>query len=197
MGEPPTASEIEYVLKAQRTDGAWPIFHLDDGNTSSTWTTAIMAIGLHALLERNLIEPGRKSAVILSLQRARSWFLSVSRTSGHLWTYHPSLQKSEPSETLTAMAIFALTHTNVAPITTYDDLVAARGWLRSDLAAPVPIGKRPERNYIEIKSARGEVLHYDHFAQVSAPWKLVAGVSLYPRVKAAERAKIFKFVSVG
>jgi hypothetical protein len=194
MGEVPTASEIDYVLKAQRTDGAWPIFHLDDGNTSSTWATAIMAIGLHALIERNLIEPARRNAVILSVQRARGWLLSVRRTGHHLWTYHPSLQQSEPSESLSAMAIFALTRTNVAPITTHDDLVAARSWLDTGLAAAAPIGRQPERNYIEIRSARGEVLQYDHFAQIPAPWKLAAGVSLYPKVKVDERAKIFKFL---
>jgi len=189
----PTDAEIEYVLRTQRPDGAWPIFDLTgDANVSSTWSTVIMMVGLHAVVERDLVDAVRKAAIIARLQRARTWLLSI-KGSQHLWTYHPSIPQSKTSEALSAMAIFALIRTNVAPITSHDDLVRAREWLERTSIAPISLNE-VESNLIDIKGSKGELLFNDHFQQVPVPWTIAACSSLYSKVSLVERAKILRFL---
>jgi hypothetical protein len=183
-GQQATPAEIDAILDRQGRNGWWAMFPAtSDERNASTSATAWTALGLHYLLQKNLIPPDQRARVEASVKNAHAWLIGRVIPDEARWTEYPPDQTFErASEYLAVSALVIHALRTVGGATQFDTQ-----WLEQlPQGVPTPIQSEMAKGYVfrsKTQFTLDDVRHYRY------PWMLLATVGAYANGSPVQRAR--------
>jgi len=185
IGEPVSATDLDYVLQRQNSAGWWAMFPESGASQyQSTYTTAWIAFGLHKQRVAGLIPADKRAAVDRAISRATMWLMRVRM--GARWRAHPNAPATDVPEALSGFVLHVLHQASALDLTDVD-----RAWLdtlpQKDLE-PTSLDK----HYNVLQYGHRSAI--DHIVDIRLPWILLATADAYANGTAQQKARTLNWI---
>lgn len=184
---PVTMAELDSVIAIQDRKGWWPLYlGLREERYASTYSTALITLGLVRLQDAGLVPTERRKAVADAIRAGTTWLLTV-RTTEARWKLYPNKPDSRMSDAVSGLIVHVLHQAKVKDLQPID-----RAWLES-LPSPVDVeAAAVEHTFEEMFGQDNTAI--DNIVQLTVPWTLVSTVDAYEEGTIEQKAKAVAWV---